>query len=160
MQTGRIRSVLVTVCCAATLAGGSGGSIVATVANGNLSVPSTYVCPVKTSEADCELNEGASVTVVPDAARFRLLADDWRHRTRHESSISRAILDPSHIKIVRMDKEVVLPLIFAELRERGGHWYWALYTLTDETIGDRGDSLATVKAKWLEWGREHGYLRA
>jgi len=157
--TGRVRSVLVSACCATTLAGGGSGSV-ETLANDNLSVPSTYVCPIEASEADCELREGASVTMIADAARFRLLADDWRHRTRHESSISRAILDSSHIKIVRMDKDVVLPLILAELRDRGGHWYWALFTLTDETIGDRGDSLTTVKAKWLAWGREHGYLHA
>ena len=59
-----------------------------------------------------------------------------------------------------MDKEVVLPLIFAELRDNGGHWYWALQTLTEENIGTRDDTLATVKEKWLEWGRTHGYLRS
>lgn len=159
MRTGRIRSVLVSACCAATLVSGGNG-LVETLTNDNQSVPTVYAYPVEASEADCEVKEGTSIIVVSDAARFRQLADEWRHDTRYRSNITRAILHPSHIEIVRMDKEAVLPLIFAELRDRGGHWYWALHTLTRQTIGSSDDSLATVKAKWLEWGRTHGYLRS
>lgn len=129
--------------------------------------PCLVECATSTTDAqelslvpiEAQSQENAS-SLISDAARFRILADDWMDRTEHESSITRAILHPSHIKIVGMDKDVVLPMIFAELRDRGGHWYWALQFLTGVTdIGERGDSLAVVKAKWLEWAREHGKLR-
>ncbi len=159
MQTDLVKYTFIAVCCATTIAGSGGTVMTPTYCNPNMG--SEHMRVVEASEKDCWMAEISSVTLIPDAARFRLLADDWRSDTLYESSISRAILHRSHMLIVNMDKEVVLPFIFAELRDRGGHWYWALSFLTNETtIGDRGDSLATVKAKWLEWGYQHGYLRA
>jgi hypothetical protein len=159
MQTDLVKYTFITVCCATTIAASGGTVITPTYCNPNMG--SAHVRAVEASEKDCSTAESSAVTLIPDAARFRLLTDDWRRDTLYESSVTRAILHRSHMLIVKMDKEVVLPFIFAELRDHGGHWYWALSFLTGETtIGDRGDSLATVKAKWLDWGRQNGYLRA
>jgi hypothetical protein len=159
VDTDRIKKNFIMVGCAVTVVSGGIAVERETLANGNLT-SSGYVYPVKVSESDCDVKIASAATAISDAAKFRQLADEWRRDTRYRSNISRAILHPSHIEIVRMDKEVVLPLIFAELRDRGGHWYWALHTLTKQVIGSNDDSLATAKAKWLEWGRTHGYLRS
>lgn len=112
------------------------------------------------SSASCVASSGVETDrLLTDAARFRVLADDWRRGTRHQSAISRAILHPSYMGIIKMG-EAALPFIFEELKERGGHWYWALQAITERTVGDPNDSLTTVKAKWLGWGRANGYLRA
>lgn len=159
MNRSSKRWVSVSACCVVTLATGAG--ITETRANCAQAIPSAYVCALEVSQSDLETtNSAGSVFEVSPAARFRLLADDWRRATRYESSVTRAILHPSHMLIVGMDKNVVLPFIFTELRDKGGHWFWALHFLTGESIGDRDDSLATVKAKWLEWGHNHGYLYA
>ena len=115
---------------------------------------------VETSESDCENKEGTALSLISDSTRFRLLADDWLNATEFDSSVTRALLHPSHIKIVEMDGEVTLPLILAELRDRGGHWYWDLYRLTNVEMGQRGNKLAVVRNRWLEWGKQHGHLHS
>jgi len=129
------------------------------VANADLPTSSGYTSPVKAFESDCDLNEGQSVSAISDSARFRLLAEDWRRNTRYRSDITRAILHPSYVRIIKM-REAALPFIFRELEEHGGHWYWALQAITEQTVGDSSDNLTTARAKWLEWGRANGYLRA
>lgn len=158
MRDTPAKYVAVAVCCVVTVVGASDTSGI--VGNIDLPASSAYVCPVEVSQIDYASYEASSSCVVPDEAAFKLLADDWRRKTRFRSNVTRAVLHPSHIAIVRMKKETVLPLIFVELRNRGGHWFWALETLTGVKMGDPGDSLTTIKMKWLEWAREQGYLPA
>lgn len=166
MRTDRVKYLVASATCLALVASSVEATPAGTTVDGSNArrlciQESSAAYAMEARASDFSSDEVRGVSVISDAARFRILADDWRQRTRHESSISRAILHPSHIKIIRMDKETVLKMIFPELRDRGGHWYWALQHLTEVTdIGERGDGLEVVKAKWLQWGREHGYLSA
>lgn len=52
----------------------------------------------------------------------------------------------------------VLPLIFADLRDRGGQWYWALECITGENPAAEAQTLPDAKRLWLEYAAQHQYL--
>ena len=63
--------------------------------------------------------------------RFEMLAAQWREQAAPlSSSTDRAVL-PAYQAIIGMD-ESALPFIFEEMRNRGGHWFWALRSITGE----------------------------
>lgn len=157
MQTERIKYAFVAVCCLTTAA--SSGGTVDTPTFCNPNVASGYLRPVEVSEQDCDVTEGVSITLVTDAARFRQLADAWRRDNRYRSSITRMVLHPAYQQIMQM-REGALPFIFQELKTKGGHWFFALQTITNQTVGTPGDDFEIVRRAWLEWGQAHGYLRS
>jgi hypothetical protein len=85
------------------------------------------------------------------ASRFADLADAWSRETLQLSSVTQIVLHPAYQQIIGMGP-VVLPLIFARLADRPGHWFWALNAITgqnpvaDEDIGNvrRMSYLASV----------------
>ena len=90
---------------------------------------------------------------------FRALADKWRLETRMLSSDSDIAANFSYHQIIGMG-EKALPLIFREMRERGGRWFWALRAITRQNPirpEDRGNVRRMTEA-WLEWGRRHKYV--
>ncbi len=91
------------------------------------------------------------------ALKFMRLLAEWKRNTRYVSSFRRIVLEPSYQKIIMMGEDA-LPFIFQELKNRGGHWFWALKIITGEDIGNPEDDFETVRTGWLKWGREHGYL--
>jgi hypothetical protein len=93
-------------------------------------------------------------------AEFRQLASRWRNETAHVSSIPDLIMHPSYQKIIRMPKSEVLPLIFRELRDRGGFWFPALYAITDENPVDHKyiGNVTKMTEVWLAWGRKNGWI--
>ena len=53
----------------------------------------------------------------------------------------------------------VLPLIFRELRDHGGHWYWALGAITrHEPEVQEAGNIRLMKQAWLSYAREHNLL--
>lgn len=100
-------------------------------------------------------------TIDPEIERdFHLLADRWRRETRQLSSDSDIAGKFAYHQIIGMG-ENVLPLIFTELQERGGRWYWALRAITRQNPvrpEDRGNVRRMTDA-WLQWGRDQGYVR-
>ncbi len=53
----------------------------------------------------------------------------------------------------------VLPNIFTELKNNGGHWFYALREITGTNPVER-ISMGNIKSMtraWLEWAKEHGY---
>ncbi len=81
----------------------------------------------------------------------------WRNETRILSSIQPKILDPHYRRIIGMGR-AVLPFIFADLRDRGGQWYWALECITGENRAAHAESLPEAKKIWLEYAVKHKYL--
>jgi hypothetical protein len=68
-------------------------------------------------------------------------------------------MDPSYQQIIGMGP-AALPLIFEELRQRPDHWFWALRMITgDDPVSpeDAGD-IERMRADWLRYGEERGYL--
>ena len=93
----------------------------------------------------------------PAAQKFRKLADQWRKDTRHVSSLSKLSMHPAYQKIIGMGYDA-LPLILDELKEKGGHWLWALHAITDEDPSPEGATFREAVAAWLAWGKTEGYL--
>jgi hypothetical protein len=52
------------------------------------------------------------------------------------------------------------PLILRELEREPDDWFWALAAITGENPIPPGAErkLAEMRAAWLQWGAEHGYL--
>ena len=93
------------------------------------------------------------------ARRFRQFATTWKNETGMYSVDTRKVAHPAYLKIVGMGSEVI-PLIFQDLEEHGGHWYQALEALLgfNPMDGIGGLSIRELKTMWLDWGRQHGYL--
>lgn len=107
-------------------------------------------------EREQELNRVATTNAELEH-RFNRLADRWRRDTRRLSSVTQMALHADYQKIIGMGWNAV-PLILREMRERGGHWLWALHAITDEDPAPEGATFHEAVQAWLEWGGEHNYL--
>ena len=83
-------------------------------------------------------------------AEFDSLVDQWRRETRFLSSVQSKIFHPAYQRIIGMGRPV-LPLILRELRERDGHWFWALQCITGENPAASFSSMAEARAAWLAY---------
>jgi hypothetical protein len=91
--------------------------------------------------------------------RFQKLVAAWREECGMLSSTTQKAIHPAYQQIIGMGPDV-LPLIFGQLDEAPGHWFWALRAITGQDPvppGDVGDIPRMTEA-WLRWGRERGYL--
>jgi len=75
----------------------------------------------------------------------------WKDETGHLSSITRAITNPSYLRIIGMGKEA-LPLLLKELQERPDHWLVALNAITGEDPAPEGANFREAVAAWIKWG--------
>jgi hypothetical protein len=94
------------------------------------------------------------------APKFRRLADQWLEETQLTSSLTEIVLHSAYQQIIGMGN-AALPLILRELQERPAHWFWALRAITGENPVPREDAgrMARMTEHWLDWGRQHGFLR-
>ena len=92
-------------------------------------------------------------------ARFHRLAAQWRDECQLLSSTTAKAMHPAYQQIIGLGPEA-LPLIFKELSEKPGHWFWALKSITGENPVSPADvgNVRRMTEAWLNWGREHGYL--
>jgi len=49
-------------------------------------------------------------------------------------------------------------LIFTDLRDNGGLWYWALECITGDNPATNATTLDEQKRAWLEYATAKGYL--
>ena len=91
------------------------------------------------------------------AEKITGLAEQWRKETGHLSSIERKALHPAYQAIIASGKRGV-PYVLRELRERGGHWFWALHYMTGVDLSVQGQSVDDLKRAWLDWGKKQGYV--
>lgn len=89
------------------------------------------------------------------ADRIARLASQWRKETGHLSSIERKVINPAYQAIIATGRRGV-PYVLREMKERGGHWFWALHFMTGVDFGDV-QSVEDLRNMWLMWGREQGY---
>jgi len=92
-------------------------------------------------------------------SEFSRLADRWRIETGGMSAPQQKIMHESYQQIIGMGPEV-LPFIFRELQDRGGHWFWALSAITRHhpVPREHAGNVRLMKETWLLYAREHGYL--
>lgn len=91
--------------------------------------------------------------------KFVRLAREWRKDTLLSSSITKDHTHSAHLAILAMGKPA-LPLILADLRDNGGHWFLALRLISDENPvpPEHAGRIKQMREDWIEWGRQHGYL--
>lgn len=91
--------------------------------------------------------------------RFITLKTKWEKETEHLSSITQIAMHPAYQQIIGMGF-IAIPLILSELKNKPGHWFWALKSITGEDPvqpKERGKIKQMTEA-WLRWGKERGYI--
>jgi hypothetical protein len=116
--------------------------------------PDTLQEPVRLALGSVPEQQNPSGEVEAD---FKKLAEQWWRETRILSSIHAKIFNPNYQRIIGMGR-ASLPLIFRELRDRGGHWYWALECITGDNPAKDCATLPEAKGLWLEYARKHNYV--
>jgi hypothetical protein len=87
---------------------------------------------------------------------FTRLSHEWRTETGHLSSIERKAMHPAYQAIIGMGRSGV-PYVLRELKNRGGHWFWALHFMTGIDLSKPNQTKEELAKEWIEWGRGQGY---
>lgn len=100
---------------------------------------------------------------VPDdglAIKFEQLATQWKEETMFLSSITDKAIHPYYQRIIGLGPDVI-PLILDSLRKKGGHWYWALQSITGENpvLPEHYGDISNMKNDWVMWGIRKGYIK-
>ena len=92
-------------------------------------------------------------------AEFLNLVAQWREETAGYSLITPKISHPAYLRIIGMGP-VAVPWILEELKERGGHWFVALRSITGANPVLREDRgrIPKMREAWLAWAREDGWI--
>ena len=85
------------------------------------------------------------------------LSAKWRKETGMHSMFQSQVLHPAYQRIIGMGAPAI-PYILEELQSRGGHWLWALSSITGQNPAPKNSSFKEAKAAWLNWGIENGYI--
>ncbi len=104
-------------------------------------------------------DEGNPSALADRTREFDALVQQWRRETAVLSSTERKAMHPAYQRIIGMGRDA-LPLVFHEMTQRPGHWFWALQAITgaDPVPPEHGGNVAAMTEDWLRWGREHHYL--
>jgi hypothetical protein len=89
---------------------------------------------------------------------FRHLADLWERETEFLSVSAKAAMHWAYQRIIGMGPRAI-PLILDRMQSDSGHWFWALNAITGEDPAAGERTLNGATERWLEWGRNRGYLR-
>ena len=81
---------------------------------------------------------------------FKTLVEQWRKETSVLSSVQAKIFNANYQRVITLGRQV-LPLIFRELRDRGGQWYWALECITGDNPAAGAQSISEAKQAWLRY---------
>jgi hypothetical protein len=92
-------------------------------------------------------------------ARFERLAAEWRREAGPLSSSTDRAMLPAYQAIIGMGR-TALPFIFEELRQRGGHWFWALRAITGENPvpPEHRGNVEAMTQDWLRWACDRGCI--
>jgi hypothetical protein len=90
---------------------------------------------------------------------FKQLAEQWKKDTALMSSMSQSAMHPAYPRIIGMGP-AALPLIFRELQQYGGHWFWALAAITGDNPVPPQEAgyVQKMTERWLDYAKEKGYL--
>ena len=90
--------------------------------------------------------------------RFYNLKADWVEQTSMLSSIAEIAMHPSYQQIIGMGPSAI-PLILQTMKEKPGHWFWALKSITgeDPVPPKHRGRIKEMTEDWLNWGRTQLY---
>jgi hypothetical protein len=97
-------------------------------------------------------------------ARFNELVSQWHKEIGYKSSLRRIVFSRAYLTIVLMavdddrHRRLITRFILEELRDRGGHWFWALYAITRASPARTEDDFQRARDAWIKWGKANGYL--
>lgn len=91
--------------------------------------------------------------------RFNTLKKEWESDTAHLSSITEIVMHPAYQQIIGMGPTAI-PLILSEMKNKPGHWFWALKSITgeDPVPPEQRGRIKQMTEAWLRWGKAQGYL--
>lgn len=98
-------------------------------------------------------------SIVANSAIFHSCLQKWKEETKFTSSLMEIIMHPSYQRIIGLGP-VVIPFVLQELSENGGHWFWALQSLTGENpvpMEDQGRTRKMAEA-WFQWGKQKQFI--
>lgn len=92
--------------------------------------------------------------------RFLSLKKEWEDNTAHLSSVTEIAMHPAYQQIIGMGTAAI-PLILEELKEKPGHWFWALKAITgeDPVLPEQRGRIKQMTVAWIQWGRKQGYIK-
>jgi hypothetical protein len=90
------------------------------------------------------------------ATKIARLAAQWRRETGHLSSIERKVIHPAYQSIMVTGRPGI-PFVLKELKERGGHWFWALHFMSGGVEFENAANVQELREAWLAWGKNEGY---
>lgn len=105
----------------------------------------------ETVETQPELRSDQTRTV------FEKNRDRWLAETSTFSSLTDIAMHPAYQEIIGLGPDV-LPLIFRDLEERPGFWFWALAAITRQTPEHEEGDVESARHAWLNWARAHGHI--
>ena len=106
-------------------------------------------------KAKGQLQEGA---LSQHEATFRQLVDEWRRATAMHSQLQKKVIHPAYQRIIGMGPTAI-PLILREMKQRPGHWFWALDAITQgDAPKESWETLEQATSAWIRWGESKGYL--
>lgn len=90
---------------------------------------------------------------------FKELAERWCQETKYTSSAHDLVLHPAYQRIIGLGPDVI-PFVLEELRDNGGHWFWALQSLTGDNPVSEVDvgRYKKMRDAWLTWGVNNSYI--
>ena len=95
---------------------------------------------------------------IANEAKFSSLAEEWEKETVMHSSLSKIVLNTAYQRIIGMGP-VAIPFILRKMKQRAGHWFWALDALTNGESPAQGcTSVRDATDAWLKWGLDKGYI--
>ncbi len=91
--------------------------------------------------------------------KFLELKSRWEAETAILSSITSIAMHPAYQQIIGMGLNAI-PLILEEMKEKPGHWFWALKSITgkDPVLPEQRGRIKEMTKAWLNWGKEQDYI--
>lgn len=89
--------------------------------------------------------------------RFLQLKVTWEKETAHLSSL--ISMHPAYQQIIGMGPTAI-PFILRELKNKPGHWFWALKSITgeDPVLPEHRGKIKQMTDDWLKWAKEQEYI--
>ncbi len=90
---------------------------------------------------------------------FENLVKVWKKATFHYSFIRQKIIHPAYLRIVGMGDKAI-PFILEELRTSpSASWFPALEAISGNNAAQTAKSIDEAVNSWLDWGKQHHYLK-
>jgi len=88
---------------------------------------------------------------------FDGLRGEWKSETSMSSSTQDISMHAAYQRIIGLGRQAI-PLVLRELQMDPDQWFWALEAVSRENPANEDDEFDVRVQKWINWGRDRGYL--